>query len=391
MKITVIGAGTIGTAVAYHRSRQDDVEQLQVCDSGARALQGLHERIRSPKLRSFQTDARDPGVLAPIVEGSACVVSCAPPQINPGLAKLCVDLGCHFCELGGNDVIVQQELALVEQAREKSIWIVPNCGLSPGLCNILCMYGIEQFDEVEDAFIRVGNIPLHPEPPFNFRISWSAEKILDDYTLPAKMICDGEVEDITPLTDNERIGFGEPFGTLEAFYTSGGLTTLVDDLDGKARTLDYKTIRWPGHAEQMRFILGLGFADKQTIDVRTHLTYRDILLRRMRQRLGGQYEDAVLLRILIRGKKDGRACSLLYQMTDYYREEQQLSAMMRCTSAPTAVVAYMIASGQVPGGGAAPPEHVVPKAEFCAILAERGLHIDTQWFDGYRDVRDPLS
>ena len=389
MKITVIGAGAIGSAVAYELNKNDGLTQLQVCDTRARSLQEVHERVKSTKLRSFQTDARDPNVLESIVKGSACVISCVPPKINPVLADLCLSLGCHFCDLGGNEDIVHQELQLDSRARAKSVWIVPNCGLAPGLVNILCLRGLEQFDEVEAAHLRVGDVPLHPEPPFNFRISWSAEKIIDDYTDPVHLIADGQLQECAPLSHDEHIHFAAPFGTMEAFCTAGSLSTLIEDLDGKVKTLDHKTIRWPGHANQMRFLLGLGFGEKRNIDVRTHLTYRDVLIRRLRQRLGGAFEDAVLLRVLIKGTQGGKKRTLLYEMIDRFDEAQGLTAMERCTSIPTAVVASMIASHRVPGGGAAPPERILPREEYCDLLAKRGLQISTKWFDGHVDVTQP--
>src|SRR5690606_18713107 len=182
-----------------------------------RSLQELHAQLQNPKLRSFQVDVRDPNVLEPILEGSACVVACAAPDLNPALARLCLKLGTPFCDLGGNDDIVHQELALAEEARAKGIWIVPNCGLAPGLANVLCLHGVDQFDEVEAAHLRVGDVPLHPEPPFNFRISWSAEKILDDYTHPVRLIEDGRIRHYDPLSFEERIAFPPPFGEMEAF------------------------------------------------------------------------------------------------------------------------------------------------------------------------------
>ena len=139
----------------------------------------------------------------------------------------------------------------------------------------------------------------------------------------------------------------------------------------------------------MQFLLGLGLAENRYVDVRTHLTYRDLLVRRMRQRIGGEQPDAVLLRVLIQGLKDGEAKTLVYEMTDVYDEEQGLTAMKRCTSIPTTTVALMIASNQVVGGGAAPPEQVVPKDLFCDLLAEGGLTIHTTWHDGYIGVTQP--
>ena len=392
MKITVIGAGAIGSAVANDLLEVADVAQVQVCDARVRSLQALRGQVQQhSRLRSVQVDARRLPELAPILEGSDCVIGCAQPQINPALAELCLSKGIHYCDLGGNHAIVEKQLALDEQARDKGVWIVPNCGLDPGLVDILCLYGVDQFDTVDTVRLRLGDVPQHPEPPFNFRISWSAEKLLDDYTEPVHLIEEGAIKVAAPLTSEERIHFPEPFGEMEAFYTGSGLLTLTDDLQGKVQSLDHKLIRWPGHAAQMRFLLALGFGEDRSIDVRTHLTYRDVLLRRMRQRLGGPYQDAVLLRVLIQGTKDGQERTLIYEMIDLYDEERSISAMQRCTSIPTACAAILIASGQVSGGGVAPPEAVIPHQKFFDMVTARGLDIAAIWYDGYVDVRNPAG
>ena len=388
MRITVIGAGAIGSAVAHELIEREDVVQVQICDARSRTLQGLHDEVKSPKLRSFQVDVRDINVLEPIIRGSACVIGCAAPEINPFLAEACVGVGSHFCDLGGNDELVRRELGLDEKARKKSIWIVPNCGLAPGLLNILCLHGIEQFDSVEAAHLRVGDVPLHPEPPFNFRISWSAERVLDDYIQPALVIENGKVRSVEALTGDEEIHFPEPFGRMEAFSAASGLTLLAEEIAGKVKQLDYKTVRWPGHASQMRFLLGLGFGENRHIDVRTHLTFRDVLVRKLKERLGGSYDDAVLLRVLLKGKKGGKKKTLVYEMIDRYDSVKKRTAMKRCTSIPTATVAYMIASGRVAGGGASPPEKIVPRDEYCRLIKDQGLNITTTWLDGYSDVAE---
>lgn len=389
MRITVVGAGLIGSAVARELNDHEAVDQIQVCDARARSLQELHDEVKSAKLRSFQVDVRDVNVLEPILRGSQCVVGCAAPEVNPVLAEMCLEQGIHFCDLGGNDKIVEKELQLDHQARQRSLWIVPNCGLAPGLVNVLCLEGIQQFDEVEAAHLRVGDVPLHPEPPFNFRISWSAEKVIDDYSHPVQLIENGDIKLIEPLTLEEPISFPEPFGMMESFCTAGGLSTLTEQLAGTLKTLDHKTIRWPGHANQMRALLGLGFGENRNIDVRTHLTYRDVLVRRMRQRLGGAHEDAVLLRVLINGMKDGQKRTLVYQMVERFDPEHKMTAMKRCTSIPAAVATVLIASGEIDGGGAAPPENVLPRRRYLEMLAERGLSISSAWHDGWASVTDP--
>ncbi|MFO8231148.1 MAG: saccharopine dehydrogenase C-terminal domain-containing protein [Longimonas sp.] len=389
MTITVVGAGAIGAAVVRELCRHDDVDQVQVCDTRSRALQTLHDSVEhNGALRSFQVDARDLGVLSQIVRESNCVISGAPSELNPELAELCLDLGVNFCDLGGNEDIVKQELALNDRAREKAVWIVPNCGLAPGLVNVLTMRGLEQFDRPTAASIRVGDVPLNPEPPFNFRISWSAERIIDDYTRPAQHIADGKLVEVDALSGDETIRFDGPFENMEAFSTQGGLSTLTDTLDGRVPSFDHKTIRWPGHAHQMRFVIGLGFGQERKIGVRTHLTYRDLLVRRMRERLSGDYEDAVLMRVMVQGEKDGAPKTLVYEMVERYNEDDNLTAMMRCTSIPIVVVAKMIAGHTISEGGARVPEAIVPKEDYCDALRTQGLNITETWYDGHVRVTD---
>lgn len=369
-------------------ARTGEVEQVQVCDTRSQALQRLHEQVDADQfLRSFQVDVRDTGVLSQIVKGSDCVISCVPAELNPELAELCLDVGVHFCDLGGEDALVDQQLALDERAREKGVWIVPNCGLAPGLVNVVCLHGIDRLDRAEAAHLRVGDVPLHPEPPFNFRVSWSAERILSDYTNPAQLIEDGQVVEAEALSREEAIEFEDPFGQMEAFCTQGGLSTLTDTLAGHVEALDHKTIRWPGHAHQMRFVIGLGLAEERKIGVRTHLTYRDLLVRRMRKRLGGDYEDAVLMRVLLRGEQDGRPTTLVYEMVERYDPATQQTAMMRCTAVPTVVAALFLArEGTVSGGGADVPEQVIPRDQFLEGVADRGLNIQSERHDGFREV-----
>ncbi|MFK7848371.1 MAG: saccharopine dehydrogenase C-terminal domain-containing protein [Rhodothermales bacterium] len=386
MKVTVIGAGVIGSAIARDLLEREEVSQVQVCDAHARLLQELHDTLKNPKLRSFQIDARDFRVLSPIVAGTNVAIGCVSPALNPKLARLCVDLGVNFCDLGGEDSTVHEMLALNDEARSKSVWIVPNCGLAPGLVNILSRAGIAQFDEVEVVRLRVGDVPLNPEPPFNFRLSWSAAKILDDYTETVRLIEQGEVVEAEPLSHNERLFFPSPFNEMEAFCTAGGLSPLINDLANHVKTLDHKTIRWPGHADQMRFLIGLGFAERQKIDVRTHLTYRDVLERRMRRRLGGEYEDAVLMRVVIKGRQGDQTRTLAYEMIELSDPDKKLSAIQRTTSIPAATVACMIGSGKIEGGGATTAENIIPGDDFCQLLSSRGLNISTTWYDGYVPV-----
>src|SRR5690606_28059968 len=133
MKITVLGAGAIGSAIACDLTSRPEVTHVQVCDARSGALRALKDLVQSPKLRTVRVDVRDERALMPVLAGSACVVGSTGGPLNAKLAALAVGLGAHFCDLGGDEETVEQELALRETAARRSRWIVPNCGLAPGL------------------------------------------------------------------------------------------------------------------------------------------------------------------------------------------------------------------------------------------------------------------
>jgi saccharopine dehydrogenase-like NADP-dependent oxidoreductase len=378
MKITVLGAGAMGSAVAYDLCRREEVLRVQVCEARPGVLRAFRTWLDDPKVRTYEADARDVQSLEPILAGSACVVSCVGPDHNPRLAALALDVGAHFVDLGDPEPVADQLDALAEQAEARQRWVVPNGGLAPGLVNVLCMRALERFDRPTAARVRVGDVPTEPTEPFCYRLAHSAEKLIEDYTQPVAVLRDGRLEYVEPLSGIETVHV-DGFGAFEAFHAAGGLPALARALEGRLDRFDVKTLRYPGHASQWRFLLDLGLADKQSLDVRTHLTYRDVLVRRLRQRLGGAYKDAVLVRVEAEGEAGGEARRLVYELVDRFDEASGLSAMQRCTAFPAAAVACLLATKQVPGGGVAPPEQVVPFDPFFDALAARGITVSERW------------
>ena len=386
MNITVLGAGAMGSALAYDLCQRAEVTRVHVCESRPAMLRAFRAGLQHSKLRAYEVDARDEPALDPIVAGSSVIVSCVAPEHAPRLAAYALRAGAHYVDLGAPEEVVRDVLALGPQAESRQRWVVPNVGFAPGLVNMLAMQAVSSFSHPVSARIRAGDVPTAPREPFNYRLAHSAEKLVEDYTHPVAVLRDGEVAYRAPLTGCELVEFGHGFETLEAFYAAGGLGTLAQELRGRLDRLDVKTLRYPGHASQMRFLLDLGLADKTVIDIRTHLTYRDVLVRRLRQRLGGAYEDAVLVRVEVEGTpaEDGAdgetsARTLICEMVDHYDAESGLSAMRRCTAFPAAAVTVLLAEGAVPGGGAAPPEQIIPFEPFFDALAERGIEVERRW------------
>ena len=378
MKITVLGAGAIGTAVAHDLAHSDDVARVQVCEAQPITLRAFRRDHAHPRLRTYEADARDLQTLEPILAGSACVVLCIGPEHNDRVARLALDLGAHVVDLGSPTPIRAPGEPLDLLAERRQRWVVTDCGLAPGLVGMLVMRGVRALDEARGARVRVGDVPVEPDGPFRHRLGHSAERLLDDYTHPAHVLRDGQVETRAPMTGVETLDV-EGFGEMEAFYTGGGLGPLAETLAGQLDRLDAKTIRYPGHAERMRFLLDLGLADRTSLDVRTHLTYRDVLVRRLRQRLGGAYDDAVLLRVEVEGRRDGADGTLSYEIVDRYDQETGLSAIQRCTGFPAAAAAVLLGQRGIPGGGVAAADQVLPVEAVVARLEARGIRVHEAW------------
>ncbi len=383
MKITVLGAGAIGSAVAYDLCRRPEVARVQMCEARPVTLRAYRSEHAHPNLRTYEADARDTPTLEPILAGSAVVVSCVGPELSSRLAHLALDLGAHFVDLSSPAISgLDRDLADLAERRQRHI--VTGCGLAPGLAGILAVRGLARLETASAARIRVGDIPTDPGEPFSHRLAHSAEKLLSDYPQPSTVLRGGRVETREPLTGLETVDVAG-IGQMEAFFTGSGLGTLAEALEGRLDRLDVKTLRLPGHADQMRFLLDLGLADKTSLDVRTHLTYRDVLVRRMRQRLGGAYHDAVVVRVEIEGTAGstadapGEAGTLVYEIVDRFDEASGLSAMQRCTGFPAAAAAVLLGTRAVPGGGVGAAEQVLPVEPFFAMLAERGIHVSERW------------
>lgn len=378
MKITVLGAGAIGSAVAYDLCRRDEVTRVQVCEARPATLRAFRQTWSHPKLKSYLADARDEQALAPILTNSACIVSCVAPELNVTLARMAVEMGAHFVDLGSPDEVREEEEGLAALAERRQRWVVTGSGLAPGLAGILVLRGVKALDEAHAAHVRVGDVPTGSLEPFNYRLAHAAEKLIEDYTNPVPVLRNGTVEVRAPMTGLEHIHI-EGFGEMEAFYAGGGLGVLARALEGRLDRLDAKTLRYPGHASQMRFLLDLGLADNTSIDVRTHLTYRDILIRRMRKRLGGAYRDAVVVRVEIEGRKGEENGRLVYELVDHFDEDSGLSAMQRCTGFPAAAAAVLLSARHVPGGGVGSAEVVLPFKPFFEMMDANGLTVQERW------------
>ncbi|NIP35302.1 MAG: saccharopine dehydrogenase, partial [Thermoplasmata archaeon] len=187
----------------------------------------------------------------------------------------------------------------------------------------------------------------------------------------------GKILTVEPLDELEEVEFPEPFGKLEAFNTSGGTSTLPQTLMGKVRELDYKTIRYPGHRDKVLCMMQLGLFDEEPLAVGDgQVAPRDLTERLLGERLPRDGDDVVLLRVRAEGEVEGRERTLTYTIIDRCDPEAGLTAMQRTTAFPAAIVASMVANGEIDERGVVPQEQVVPTVLFFEELERRDIHVD---------------
>ena len=379
MKILVLGAGWMGRAVVFDLLRNHHMERIIVADANAQALKETEAFVKAENDLRFlakKINVEDEEALKKLMSQVDTVVSAVTYKYNYKLARLAVQCGCNFCDLGGNNTIVAQELSLHDKAKKKNITIIPDCGLAPGMVSVLVADGIGQMDETTDVQIRVGGLPLEPRPPMNYKLVFSVHGLINEYVEPCVKIQSGEVVTVDPMVDVEELEFPAPFGKLEAFNTSGGTSTLPQTYLGKVKNLDYKTIRYPGHAAQFKLLMDLGLTESKPVKVGNDTVVpRDLLAQNLTKVLTMEGRDAVLVRVTVKGIKDGNPKEIQYQIVDYGDASNNITAMMRLTSYPISVIAQMMTEGKITEKGAVPQELAVPTRSFIEALRARNIDI----------------
>jgi lysine 6-dehydrogenase len=372
LRLAVVGAGMMGRAVAFGLARQPDVERVLVCDQSAQRLRELKHWLGSRKVLVARVDAGDDVAMAGLLDGCRAAVSCVPYFHNLALTRAAIAAGCPLCDLGGNNDVVREQFALNARARRAGITVVPDCGLAPGLVSVLAADAVRRLGRCRDIRIRVGGLPRKPKPPLFYRIVFSANGLINEYAEPCLVLKNGRRRTVPALADVEALRF-PGFGRLEAFNTSGGSSTLPDTLRGRVRNLDYKTIRFPGHCAQFRLLFDLGLAsgDPVAVDGR-EVAPRAVLVRQLERTLGFETDDVVLLRVDATGAGGRR---VRYSLVDFADRRRGLTAMMRCTGFPAALVGLTLARGEALKPGVVPGELALEPRAFVRGLQRRGLRL----------------
>lgn len=377
MKVVVLGAGLMGKEVARDLVKSNNVEKVFLADLDVKTAQVFIETLNTDKVEVIELHAERDDSLKTVISQGDVVVNALFYSFNKRVAKICIEVGVHSVDLGGHiGGITEAILELHEEAKAKGVTIIPDLGVAPGMVNILTGYGATKLDEVESIKLYVGGIPTEPKPPLHYTRVFSLEGVFDHYTEPSVMIQKGKLEEVESLSGIEPIYFDD-FGVLEAFYTSGGISTLYKTFPN-VRALEYKTIRYKGHAEKFKLLADLGFLDSNNlveVDNR-EVSVRTVVREALKKKLElGTKPDAVLLRVIVAGEKAQQQVTYEYEMV--VRKDMTINetAMARATANTISVVAQMIGRGVITKRGVFAPETIVPGDAYIEEMAKRGVVI----------------
>lgn len=289
--ILVLGAGKIGALISGLLAESGDY-RVQLADARVGAAAEVAAAHGLDNIAAFDLDASNKKRLAAHVaeHKPVAVVSSLPYYCNVAVAEVARDAGLHYFDLT-EDVAVTEAVRKIAGGAKQAF--VPQCGLAPGFISIAANELIKHFDSLKSVKLRVGALPQHPNNVLKYSLTWSTDGVINEYGNMCKAIVDGKEVDVLPLEGLEEIAID---GKLyEAFNTSGGLGSLAETYGDQVVNMNYKTIRYPGHCEQIRLLMnGL----KLNHD-------RDTLKRILENSVPQTLQDVVIIYAAVTGLQDG--------------------------------------------------------------------------------------
>lgn len=374
--VLIIGAGEMAKAVALDLITVAPRFSVTAIDNDQKALDSLSKYINSERLTAKLIDASDLAKVKPLMEDAAVVLGSAGYRYNRALTQLAIESGASWVDLGGNNDVVRQQFQLNEAAKNAGVPVIPDSGLAPGMVNILAGYAHEKLDSMDAVHFRVGGLPLHPKPPLFYGLLFSPDGLANEYSEPCRVIENGEKCEVAPLTGWERLYIGEPYGTMEAFHTSGGSSTMIDSFAGKVKSLDYKTIRYPGHLHKIKLLLDLGLFENDPIPAKDNVSVTPrFLFGKLLEREDWVTEDVTLLVGWVDGLKNGVKMRINFKLIDRHDSDSGLTSMARTTGFTAAILVRMILDGRIEESGVIRQELSVSPEQFISELTARNINV----------------
>ncbi len=349
MRITLLGAGHIGHTIAHLLSHSGDYE-VTVADRSPEAL----AKLAGLPVKTRVVDTADAQALLGVLRGQQAVINALPYHLATLAATAAREAGCHYFDLT-EDVAATR--AIKQLAEGANTAFMPQCGLAPGFIGIVAHHLAQGFDSLHEVKMRVGALPAFPTNSLKYNLTWSVDGLINEYCHPCEAIRGGKNIEVLPLEGLEHFSLD---GTeYEAFNTSGGLGTLCETLAGKVQTLDYKSVRYPGHQALMKMLLEELQLNEDT----------ETLKAIMRKSIPSTMQDVVLVFVTVSGLKKGALVQEVFARKIFAErnETHPLSAIQITTAAGICAAVDLFREGKLPQQGFIRQEEVA----LPAFLANR--------------------
>ncbi|WP_429925264.1 saccharopine dehydrogenase C-terminal domain-containing protein [Agrobacterium vitis] len=348
--ISIIGAGKIGGAIAHLLAETGDY-RVTVADRNAEQLAKL---AAHPSVATALVDIADKAALDAHLHGQFAVLSAAPFHLTGAIAESAARSSCHYLDLTEDVATTKKVEALAEGAHTA---FIPQCGLAPGFISIVAHDLAQRFETLDSVRMRVGALPQYPSNALNYNLTWSTDGLINEYIEPCEAIVEGRMISVPAMEEREE--FSLDGVTYEAFNTSGGLGTLAKTLEGRVRTMNYRTIRYPGHQAIIKALLN-DFNLKNR---------RDVLKDLFENALPATMQDVVVIFVTVCGWREGRYMQETYANKVYAGTVagKKMSAIQITTAAGICAVLDLLAEGALPQSGFVRQEEI----SLDAFLANR--------------------
>ncbi len=360
-KIIVLGAGMVGTAIVFDLYKEHDVT---VADINASAVEKLNKKYG---VKTLVLDIKNGGALQNAIANFDLVISAVPGFMGYHTLKTIIESGKNVVDIS---FFPENSLDLDELAKQKNITAIVDCGVAPGMDNIILGYHNAQM-QVTDFVCMVGGLPKERKLPFQYKAPFSPVDVIEEYTRPARLVVNNQIVTKPALTEIEYINF-DKIGTLEAF-NSDGLRSLIFTMKHIPNMVE-KTLRYPGHADLMMALRDGGFFNEQPITIKnteiSPLEFSSKILFK-EWKLNSEDEEFTVMRIVVKGIENRKEKTITWNLFDETDKINGMSSMARTTGFTCTAAARLILTNLYSQKGIITPELIGSKKEcFNFILQE---------------------
>lgn len=370
IRYAVLGASLMGRVAAKDLLETQPDARVTLMDLDGELLDEVSDLLPTPRLVTRPVDVTDPDRAAEALRGHSVAIGALPHARSLQAIEAAIDAGVSFVDLVGSRPELRR--ALDGKAEAAGVLVVPGFGVAPGLSNVLVARGMKRLDETHDAVIYVGGIPMDRTPPLEYQTVYSLVSMFGAYLRPAQIWTHGVPTTAEPLSGLEILEFPPPVGPLEAFYTDG-LASLVLTVAPRIRNrLEEKTLRYPGFAEKVRFLLECGLLEGEPIQVGgASVAPRDVLIHQLATKLAlGPEGDILVMRVVVKGRSAGTEVTHTFELLDFMDPVTGDTAMARTTCYPATITARLLAAGTIPERGVRFPEEIFAGTLGDLLLSE---------------------